>query len=121
MAHKVSVDNSMPFPPFLLALNTPTYKVAKSFEQILKPVATNEFTAKDCFHFAEDNVDQQFFMGSLDVDSLFTNITLERTIKICTNELFKEFETVEDLTKSEFKELLPVVAKDSHFIFDGTL
>ena len=33
-------------------------------------------------------------MGSLDVDSLFTNIPLEETIEICTIELFKKSETV---------------------------
>ena len=60
-------------------------------------------------------------MGSLDVDSLFTNIPLEETIEICTNELFKKSETVEGFSKSEFKELLPLATKDSHFIFDGTL
>ena len=60
----------------------------------------------DSFHFAEEIVDQQhLFMGSSDVDFLFTNITLEETIKICTNEFFKEFETVEGLSKTEFKEL----------------
>ena len=33
-------------------------------------------------------------MGSLDVDSLFTNIPLEETIDICTNTLFKNTEKV---------------------------
>ena len=60
-------------------------------------------------------------MGSLDVYSLFTNIPSEETIEICTNELFKESETVEGLSKTEFKELLSLATKDSHFIFDGTL
>ena len=75
------------------------------------------------FHFAEEIVEQQhdLFMGSLDVDSLFTNIPLEETIEICTNELFKESETVEGLSKTEFKELLSLATKDSHFIFDGAL
>ena len=60
-------------------------------------------------------------MGSVDVDSLFTNITLDETNETCTNKLFKESQTVEDLSKSEFKELLSLATKDSHFIFDGTL
>ena len=59
-------------------------------------------------------------MGSLDVDSLFTSILLG-TIEICTNELFKESEIVEGLNKTEFKELLSLATKESHFIFDGTL
>ena len=58
-------------------------------------------------------------MGSLDVYFLFTNITSEETIEICTNELFKESETVEGLIKTEFKELLSLATKDSHFIFAG--
>ena len=60
-------------------------------------------------------------MGSLDVDSLFTNLPLEETTEICTNELFKKFETAEGLSKSDFKELLPLPIKDLHFNFDGTL
>ena len=85
-------------------------------------MTTNKFTVKDSFHFAEEIVDQHdLFMGSLDVDSLFTNILLEETIEICTNERFKESETFEDLSKTEFEELLSLATKDSHFIFDGTL
>ena len=55
------------------------------------------------------------------MDSLFTNITLDETNETCTNKLFKESQTVEDLSKSEYKELLSLATKDSHFIFDGTL
>ena len=43
-------------------------------------------------------------MGSLDIDSLFTNTPLEETIKICTNELFKN-DIVHSLKKREFKDL----------------
>ena len=60
-------------------------------------------------------------MGSLDVDSLFSNTPLEEVIEICTNELFKESKTIEGLTRAEFKELLSLATKDSHFIFDDTL
>ena len=88
--HKASVENCPPLRPILSALNTTTYKLAKVLVPILKPLTTNEFTVKDSFYFAEEIVDQQhdIFMGSLDVDSLFTNITLEETIEICTNQLF---------------------------------
>ena len=121
--HKTSVENCPLFRPILSALNTPTYKLAKFLVPILKPVTSNEFTIKDCFHFAEEIIDQQpdFFMGSLDVDSLLTNIPLEDTMELCTNELFKEPETVEGLSKFEFKELLFLATKNLHFIFDGTL
>ena len=88
---------------------------------ILKPLTTNEFKVKDSFHFSEEIVDQQhdLFTGSL-VDSIFTNIPLKDTIEIYTK-IFKESETVEDFSKTEFKDLLSLATKDSHFIFDGTL
>ena len=54
-------------------------------------------------------------MGSLDVDSLFTNIPLEETIDICTNMLFENMERVEGLSKIEFKELLSLATKKSCF------
>ena len=40
-------------------------------------------------------------------------------LSLKVNELFKESETVEGFSKTEFKELL--ATKGSHFIFDGTL
>ena len=82
------------------ALNIiPNCKLSKFLVPILKPLIRNKFTVKHSFHFAEVIVDQQhdLFMGSLGVDSLFTNRPLEETIKIWSNELFKESVTIEDL------------------------
>ena len=56
-------------------------------------------------------------MGSLDVDSLFTNIPLEKTINICTEPIYDQNDNVEGLNKSEFKELLSLATKESYFIF----
>ena len=50
---------------------------------------------------------------------LFTNIPLEETIEICTNEIFKESETVEGLSKTDFKELLSPATKESHLFLMG--
>ena len=59
---------------------------------------------KDSFAFAEEIVHQgsKLFMGSLDVDSLFTNIPLEETINICTNFLYNNEDVIEGINKSEF-------------------
>ena len=86
-------------------------------------MTTNELTVAGSFLFAEEIVDQQhdLFMGSLYVDSLFINIPSVETIEICTNELFKESETIKGLRKTEFKGLLSLATKESHFIFDETL
>ena len=95
--HKASVEHGPPFGTIFSALNSPTYKRVNCLVPIFKRLKTNEFTIKDSLHFAEEIIDQQpdVFMGSLDVDSLFTNIAFEKIIEICTNWLFKESETVE--------------------------
>ena len=122
-AHKDIIDNCPPFTPILSAINTPTYRFANFLAPILKSLTSNEYTIKDCFAFVEEIVEQdsEFFMGSLDVDSFFTNISLEKTIDICTNTLFENIEKVEGLSKIEFKELLSLATKESYFIFNGQL
>ena len=46
------------------------------------------------------------------MDSLFTNIPLEETINVCTESIYNENDSVEGWNKSEFKELLSLVAKE---------
>ena len=61
-------------------------------------------------------------MGSLDADSLFTNIPLEETINICTNLLYNnEKNVIEDINKFEFKNLLSLATQESYFIFNDVL
>ena len=83
-------------------------------------MTTNEFSVKDSFHFNEEIFDQQpdLFNGGLDVDSLFTNIPLEKTTEICTNKFFKQSESIQSTSKSELKELSSLVTEDLHFIFE---
>ena len=68
----------------------------------------NEYTLKDSLGFAKDIINQnsKCFMASLDVDSLFTNIPLDETIKICIDEVFKSEMTVSGLNKKEMFEML---------------
>ena len=77
----------------MLAIDTPTYKLAKFLVPILAPLTVKDYTVKDSFSFAEEirkQDDSQLFMASLDVDSLFTNIPLNETINICVDKLFEE-------------------------------
>ena len=89
---------------------------------ILKPLTTNKFTVKDSFNFAMeiDEQDSSNFMGSLDIDLLFTGIPLEEAIEICTYNLFKKNGIVHGLRKSESKDL-SLATRGSYFIFDKIL
>ena len=70
-------------------------------------MTSNENTVKDSFAFAEEVVEQdsKFFLGSLNVDSFFTSIPLEKTTEICANIFFEDKERDDGLSKIEFKEL----------------
>ena len=50
-------------------------------------------------------------MGSLDVDSLFTNIPLKETVNICTK----------GINKSDFENLLSLATQELYFMFNDVL
>ena len=122
--HKDSIDNCLLFQSILTTINTPTYKLAKFLLCVLKCLTSNKYTVKDSWAFAEEIVEQdsEFFMGSFNVDFPFTNISLEETIYICTNnKLFENTERLAGLSKIEFKELLFLSTKEFYFIFNAKL
>ena len=121
--HKQQIDGCPTFRPILSALQIPTYNLAKFLVLILNPLTKNEYIVKDSFQFAEEICEQDLTltMGSLDVDSLFTNIPLDETIDICINQLFENTDIVEGFKKSELKQLLCLATKESYFIFNGLL
>ena len=60
-------------------------------------------------------------MASLDVESLFTNIPLEKTIKNCVNDLFSNSFHSGKLSRKDLYELLTLATSESSFIFDNKL
>ena len=105
-----------PFKPILSPLQTTTDNLAKFLVPILNPLTKNEYTVKKSFQFAEEICEQDptLTMGSLDVDSLVTNISLDETIDTCVNQLFEDTDTVEGFKKSELKQLLCLATKESY-------
>ena len=47
--HKALEDEIPSFRPILSVIGTPTYKLAKFYDQLLKPLTNNEYTIKDSF------------------------------------------------------------------------
>ena len=60
-------------------------------------------------------------MASLYVESLFTNIPLEETIKNCVNDLFSNNFYSGKLSRKDLYELLKLATTESSFIFDNKL
>ena len=66
-------------------MGTPTYKLAKFCDQLLKPLTNNECTIKESFLFAKEvlEFDASLFMASFYIKSLFTSITLTEALNLC--------------------------------------
>ena len=111
-----------PTRPILSAIGTFNYNLSKYLVPILAPLTVNCHTVTDSFTWARELSTMNSVnctMASFDVKSLFTNIPLDETINICTDELYKGVEYVNGFSKSQFHRLLSLAAKDCYFIFDG--
>ena len=84
------------------------HNIAKFLVSVLNLLTKNQYRVKGSFQFAEEICEQDpiLSMGSLDKDSLFTNIPLGNTICNCVNKQFESTNTGEGCTKSELKQLL---------------
>ena len=88
--HEQLVDNCPPFRPIMSAIKMTTYNLAKFLVPLLELITTNMYTVQNSFKFAKEipHQDLGLFITSLDVESLFTNITLGETISVCCDSLF---------------------------------
>ena len=57
----------------------------------------------------------EYFMTSLDAESLFTNIPLEETIKICCNSLYNNQGLLSNIKKNQFEKLLRAAISGNYF------
>ena len=121
--HKPVINNIPKFQPVLSAINTPVYKLAKYLVPILSPLTVNDYTVKDSFIFAKEVIsfDHNLSMASLDVESLFTNISVDEAIKNAVDDLFSSNMYRGKLSKSELYCLLKLATPESSFIFDNIL
>ena len=103
--HKQLIDNCPPFRPIMSAVKTPTYNLAKFLVPLLEPITTNVYTVKNSFEFAKKIADQGagLFMGSLDVESLFTNKQLKKTINVCCDSLFSNDAKVNNINRIDLE------------------
>ena len=81
--HKQLFDNYPPFRPIMSAIKMPTYNLGKFLVPLLELITTNTYKVKNSFEFTKEVADHdpELFMASPNVESLFTNIPLEKTIK----------------------------------------
>lgn len=119
--HKTGI----PIRPILSACRTATYHIAKFLVPILNSLTTNEFTLRNSYDFCNKlralNISSDNYICSFDVQSLFTNVPLEETIKICSDSLFLEQDLIFGMNKSQFTSLLKLATSESVFFFNKQL
>ena len=119
--HKANI----PTRPISSACGTANYNIAKFLVPKLMHLTENEYTVKNSYIFAQNirsyRNSSKYCMCSFDITSLFTNIPLNETIGICLDQIYKDENKVDNLTRTEFKTLLQLAVKDAHFLFNGKL
>ena len=106
--------------PILSAIGTPTYKLAKFLLNFLTPSTANKYNVIDSFHFPEEicQQDSNLHMASLEVDSLFTNIPLDKNIDICADNLYNGKENP-NIPKHDLCNMLKIATKESFLTFSN--
>ena len=108
--------------PIISSIGTYNYNLAKFLTEPLHPVIPKEHCAKDSFSFCEEiqqvsNNDN--FLVSYDVCSLFTSIPLQETIEIAVELIFENNPQLK-VRKRELKQLFNFDTSGTHFIFNGS-
>ena len=102
-------NNVPPFRPVLSAIGTCTYSIAKLFAAILKEFTLNEHTVREQFFFCDviQEQDNNLQVASFDdIESLFTNISMDETINFCVNNVLGNKKRVQGLLKKDFNPIL---------------
>lgn len=94
--HK-TFENIPKFRPIIDTTGTSHYLVGKFLTNLLSPLTTNEYTFKDTFdavnkmqNIPTNLLKDGYRFVSFDVESLFTNVLLARTLNIITNRVFQD-------------------------------
>lgn len=105
-AHKVVSDRLPLFRPILAAVGTPTYKPANFLIPLPGPLLTNDCTINEFFLFADEleSFNSKLVTDRFDIKSVFTNITLEETIDLYVEIIFKDETHVDNFLKYFFLE-----------------
>ena len=116
--HKFSSSDSFPkFRPIVLSIGTFNYNLARFLCDLLLPLVPNNYSCKDTFSFASQikntNLVERLVV-SYDVTSLFTNISLRKTIDIAINLIFNHNSNL-NITRKELKKLFLFATSDSFY------
>ena len=114
--------------PILSMVGSAQHELAKWLSEVLDPVLQkySKQCIKDSFTFAEfmQNLnikDETSFMCSFDISSLFTNVPLNETIKICADALYRSELNSPPFPEEVFIELMETATRSVEFSFNNEM
>ena len=126
--HKLSPNdtiNKLSLRPIVSNIGTATYHLSKYLAYLMSPLSESKYTFKNTKNFVEkikrEHIPNDHLLVSFDVNSLFTNVPLGKTVEIILNRMYKKNEISTNITKCEMKELLNLYTKSVHFTFEGNM
>ncbi|XP_045124906.1 uncharacterized protein LOC123512546 [Portunus trituberculatus] len=110
-----------PLRPIISQIPTPTYNIAKRLNQLLTPYVPNTYCINSSTDFLEILRDAppqaNSIIASLDVESLFTNVPVDKTISFILNRVYHSSDTTPlDMPEKHLKSLLELCTKEAPFI-----
>ena len=120
--HKTYTDIPL-FRPIVDTTTTPHYNVGKFLSSLLNPLTINEYHLTDSFEavsaikaIPQNLFDEGFRFVSFDIESLFTNVPLKRTLNLVLKRVFTDGLIDTTLSKRTLKKLLLDDSDKVHFL-----
>ena len=120
--HKLTDSDSFPkLQPIVSSVGTYNYNLAKYLCYLLSPHLPEQYCTKDTFTFVEELkrvslIDK--FLVSFDVTSLFTNISLSKTIKLAVD-LIRTSQPDLNISEKDLTSLFNFATSETHVLFKG--
>ena len=116
------------FRPIIDTIGSPYYGVGKYLTTLLNPLTLNDYVVKDSFEAAEkirqippELFNQGYTFISFDVESLFTNVPLKKTVDVIIDRVYKDKLIETNLTKRSLKKLILDACQKTTFSFNSKL
>ena len=115
----------LPLCPIVSNVETASYHLAKHLAKNLSPLSKSEYTVDSTTDFikcvTKMKIPAQHKVISFDVKALFTNVTLDCTIKLIIKRTYDNHNINTNISRKEMKDLLILCNKNVNFSLDGQI
>ena len=107
-----------PLRPIISQMTSPTYKIAKTLNNILTPFIPTGYSLKSSVEFIDilRTTEPDEDISSLDVESLFTNVPVLETIEIILNNVYRSGQNPIPIPEKLLKEMLTACTTEAPFL-----